>query len=92
MDLQTATYIQTGAAIVQALASAAFLWGVLRDRKAREQYRRAQIIERLLFVWTQTADQPRAEELAGIFSQRQITFFNERLNKLGEKWRYKAGL
>jgi hypothetical protein len=57
--LVIATAIQTAAAVVQALAAGAFLWGVRLDAKRRaqlaEQERRDQIIHALHFEWTQTA-------------------------------------
>lgn len=95
----TATAIQTVAAVVQAVAAAVFLGSVVWDAKRRarlsEQERRERIIKGLLHEWSQTAlpptesDRPKTPaEIGGIFSQRQIDFFNTRLTEMGENWTY----
>jgi hypothetical protein len=91
------TYIQTGAAVIQALAAGFFLWGVRLDTKRRAQFAeqegRDQIINALHFEWTQTAlasDEPPKSpaEIGGIHTPRKIAFFNSRLKELGYSWTY----
>jgi hypothetical protein len=93
------TAIQTVAAVIQAVGALVFLGSVWweavqrnRERQFRarldEQERRDRIIDRLLFVWNNSANEKTYDEIAGFYSQRQIEFFNERLKKMGENWTY----
>jgi len=95
----TATAIQTGAALIQALAALVFLGSVVWDERARkiernrraklnEQERRDRIINALFSSWQLSGSNMTPDELSGIFSQRQIEFFNTKLKELGENWTY----
>ncbi len=66
-----------------------------RQRRANlaEQSRRDNIITSLQRLWTQRyvaafTVAMTDEELAGFYSERQITFFNQELEKMGLTWRY----
>jgi hypothetical protein len=85
----TATVIQTGAAIIQAVAAVAFLIGVCFDFYRRRQERRDVLIEKLFKRWNASAPPGRTEEEAhGIYSPRQTAYFNACLKKMGQKWTY----
>jgi hypothetical protein len=100
MNVETATNVQTFAAIIQAVAAIVFLGSVAWDtrerrheRQRREQRNRDNIIAALARLWRQryVASFTIAmtdEELAGFYSQRQITFFNQQLEERGLTWRY----
>ena len=93
-----ATEIQTVAAVIQATAAFVFLFSVVYDARRRrglsEQERRDAIIGALHYEWTQTAlpdaaDHPKTPaEIGGLFSPRQMEFFNTRLKEIGEPWTY----
>jgi hypothetical protein len=89
------TVIQTIAAVIQAIAAAVFLGSVVWESKRRarlaEQQRRDRIIAALHFEWSQVATPgpPKTPaEIGGLFSERQIDFFNARLHEMGEPWSY----
>jgi hypothetical protein len=91
----TSTVTQTIAAVIQAAAAAVFLVSVVWDAKRRarlsEQQRRDAIISALLHEWSNVAipGGPKTPaEIGGLFSQRQIDFFNARLKEMGEPWSY----
>jgi hypothetical protein len=97
----TATAIQTVAAVIQALAAVVFLGSVVwdardrrreRERRAKlnEQERRDGIINVLFSAWMHSSPQGgmMPDEVSGIFSQRQIEYFNTRLKAMGENWTY----
>jgi hypothetical protein len=87
-DWNLITTIQTGAALVQALAACVFLYGVLRDARLRARARREAIVEKLLFRWNLTPDAPTPAERSGFpLSKRQIDEFNKILAAAGESWR-----
>lgn len=100
MNVETATNVQTFAAIIQAVAAIVFLGSVAWDarerrheRQRREQRNRDDIIAALARLWRQryVASFTIAmtdEELAGFYSQRQITFFNQQLEEMSLTWRY----
>jgi hypothetical protein len=82
------------ATIIQTVAASVFLFSVLYDgyRRIRlsEEERRDNIIKALHQEWVATNPiaAKTAAEYAGIFSERQIEFFNQRLQEIGEPWRY----
>ncbi len=104
MNSETATYIQTFAAIIQAIAAVVFLASVAWDAKERrheqqrranlaEQDRRDNIIASLRQLWVQRYVAAFTvvmtdEEQAGFYSKRQIDFFNQQLEERGLTWRY----
>ena len=78
--------IQTLAAIVQAVAAAMFLWGVV-------QQRRDALVNRLLQQWAQTTQLPAPtpwERQGAPYSQRQIDYVNDRLGEAGHRWRWRG--
>jgi hypothetical protein len=82
----SAIAIQTVAAIVQAVAAAAFLVGVVTQR-------RAALIDRLLQRWARTSSEPTPNELEGTpYSQRQKDFVNKQLEARGGflSWRWRG--
>ena len=93
------TEIQTLAAEIQAGAALVFLGTVIsnfiltrRERKRRaaldEQEQRDKLINSLLYVWIETTDDKTQEERAGIYSPRQIEYFNKRLKAMGHNWAF----
>jgi hypothetical protein len=104
MSAETATIIQTVAAIIQASAAVVFFFSVRRDVRARrlererqlrltEQERRDRFVGALRQLWVQSCVATFSvamtdEELSGFYSQRQIDFFNQQLEARGETWRY----
>jgi hypothetical protein len=82
------------ATIIQTVAAFVFLVSVLYDAYRRiqlsEQERRDNIIKALHDEWVKTSsiEQKTPAEYAGVFSQRQIDFFNKRLAEMGEPWTY----
>jgi hypothetical protein len=81
-------YVQTAAAIVQAVAAGVFLCGVVRDARLRERARQEAIVEKLLIRWNLNPDGPTPAERSGFpLSQRQIDAFNKILGAQGESWR-----
>jgi hypothetical protein len=86
MSAACIAYIQTIAAIVQAIAAFVFLFSVLMQP-------RNALIERLLRRWEQNPDMPTADELMGTpYSQRQIEFVNERIkaSRIWLRWRWRG--
>jgi len=88
----TATEIQTAAAIIQA-AALVFFFSVVCDARRRrqlaEQERRDAIIKALFVEWSVSPPQARTPmEAQGVYSPRQIDFFNTRVKKIGERWTY----
>jgi hypothetical protein len=92
--------IQTIAAVVQALAAAVFLGGVVYDvhqrKKLREQERRDNVIKALCYQFDTAHGFPTqvnygravtAEEGEDLHKQR-IDFVNTRLKEMGETWTY----
>jgi hypothetical protein len=102
MSAETATIIQTVAAIVQAIAAAVFLCSVVwdargrrneRQRRARlaEQERRDRFVAVLRRLWVQstvTTVSKTDEELSGFDSPRIVEFINQQLEVRGQTWRY----
>jgi hypothetical protein len=90
--MMTATAIQTIAAVIQAAAAFVFLLSVVYDARRRrrtgEQEQRDAIIKALHFEFTFQPGGQTSSEAAGLFSSRQIEFFNTRLKELGESWTY----
>ena len=85
----TATAIQTIAAIIQAVAALVFLVGVVFDIRRRSQERRDALIEKLFNRWSRSPPSGRTEDEAhGIYSARQIAFFNACLKRMGQRWTY----
>jgi hypothetical protein len=83
----TPTEIQTIAAVIQAAAAVVFLIGVVFDAHRRRQERRDELIRKLFIKWNLLAPPVRTEEKAsGIYSPRQIAFFNACLKKMGQRW------
>jgi hypothetical protein len=87
--------IQLVASVIQAAGAGVFLISVVWDAKRRarlsEQGRRDAIIKALHYEWNNIAlpGPPKTPaEIGGIFSQRQIDFFNTRLEEMGELWSY----
>ena len=84
------------AAGIQTLAAGVFLisivWDARRRAREREQRRRDDLIKALHHEWSNISNIPPPEspktpaEIGGIFSQRQIEFFNKRLKEMGERW------
>jgi hypothetical protein len=83
--------IQTGAAVVQALAAVGFLlttvYNIYWHIRSREQERRDVIIQRLRTEFIATSG-GHPTEVAGWDTPRLIEFFNKRLKELGEPWTY----
>jgi hypothetical protein len=104
MNTETATNIQTFAAIAQGIAALVFLVGVVLDAKSRrrERQRRSSLVEQgsrdnlvtsLRQLWVQRYVEGfivsmTDEELAGFHSERQIAFYNQQLEERGFTWRY----
>jgi hypothetical protein len=100
VNVETATNVQTFAAIIQGVAAIVFLGSVAWDarerrheRQRREQTSRDNIVAALARLWRQryVASFTIAmtdEELAGFYSERQIIFFNQQLEEMGLAWRY----
>lgn len=104
MSAETATIIQTVAAIIQAIAAVVFLFSVRwdarerrheRQRRARlaEQERRERLVAALRQLWVQSyvasfSVAMTDEELAGFNTQRITDFINQQLEARGETWRY----
>jgi hypothetical protein len=85
----TPTEIQTIAAVIQAAAAFFFLIGVVFDYRRRRPARRDELIRKLFIKWNLSAPPRRTEEEAsGIYSPRQIAFFNACLKKMGRRWTY----
>jgi hypothetical protein len=89
----TVTVIQTVAAIVQAVAAVVFLIGLVFDFRRRRQERRDALIEKLFNGWNRSTPSGRTEyEASGIYSTRQIDFFNACLRQMGQRWTYRDPL
>jgi hypothetical protein len=81
------TAIQTVAAVIQAGAAAVFLIGVRYDYMRRRDERLESIIRKLHQQWrNEIHDTVTVQERDGIYSPRQIDYFNKRLQELGQPW------
>jgi hypothetical protein len=96
MSAETATYIQTAAAIIQAAAAAVFLYTVRWDAKRRarlaEQERRDRLVSELRQLWVQLTDinvsKKTDEVIARLEDARKTDFINKQLEARGETWKY----